>query len=59
MKTDKQLQSDVMAELKWDASINATKIDAEVDKGIVTLSGHVENCGQQWSAKCAAKKYVA
>ena len=56
MKTDTQLQSDVMAELKWDASINATKIGVEVDRGIVTLSGHVENYGQKWSAERAAQK---
>jgi osmotically-inducible protein OsmY len=37
MKTDTQLQNDVMAELKWNTSINATKIDVEVDKGVVTL----------------------
>jgi osmotically-inducible protein OsmY len=50
MKTDTQLQNDVMAELKWIPSINATKIGVEVDNGIVTISGHVENFAQKWSA---------
>jgi osmotically-inducible protein OsmY len=56
MKTDTQLQNDVMAELKWNTSINATKVGVEVDKGVVTLSGHVDNYGQKWSAERAAQK---
>ena len=56
MKTDSQLQSDVMAELKWNDSINAIKIGVEVDNGIVTLSGNVDNYAQKWSAERAAQK---
>jgi osmotically-inducible protein OsmY len=56
MKTDTQLQSDVMAELKWDESINATKIGVEVSGGVVTLSGYVDNYSQKWSAERAAQK---
>jgi osmotically-inducible protein OsmY len=56
MKTDTQLQKDVMAELKWDSSIDATKIGVEVDNGVVTLSGHVENYAQKWGAERAAQK---
>ncbi|WP_081978187.1 BON domain-containing protein [Methylotenera sp. N17] len=40
MKTDTQLQSDVMAELKWDSAINANEIGVEVKDGVVTLSGN-------------------
>ena len=47
MKTDTQLQSDVMAELKWDTSINATQIGVEVNNGVVTLSGHADNFSQK------------
>lgn len=56
MKTDAQLQSDVMAELKWDASVNAARVGVEVNNGIVTLSGHVDNFGAKWSAEKAAQK---
>lgn len=56
MKTDTQLQSDVMAELKWDDAVNATKIGVEVSDGVVTLSGHVDNFSQKWSAERAAQK---
>lgn len=47
MKTDAQLQSDVVEELKWDASVNAARIRGEVNNGIVTLSGHVDNFGDK------------
>jgi len=56
MKTDLQLQSDVMAELKWDNSVNANRIGVEVSDGVVTLSGHVDNYSQKWSAERAAQK---
>ena len=56
MKTDRQLQNDVMAELKWDPSINAAKIGVEVQDGIVTLSGHVDKYSEKWAAERAAQK---
>jgi hypothetical protein len=46
MKTDKQLQEDVLAELAWEASVNAAHIGVEVDQGVVTLTGHVESFGE-------------
>jgi osmotically-inducible protein OsmY len=56
MKTDTQLQNDVMAELKWDDSVNASKIGVEVSGGVVTLSGQVDNFSQKWSAERATQK---
>ncbi len=56
MKTDKQLQEDVLAELAWEASVNAAHIGVEVDQGIVTLTGHVESFGEKWGAERAAKR---
>jgi osmotically-inducible protein OsmY len=56
MKTDTQLQSDVMAELKWDPSFNATEIGVEVKNGVVTLSGHVDKYSEKWAAERAAQK---
>jgi BON domain len=41
MKTDSELQRDVLDELKWEPSINAAHIGVSVNDGIVTLSGHV------------------
>lgn len=56
MKTDTQLQQDVIAELKWEPSINDTQIGVSVDKGIVTLNGHVDNFAEKWDAERAAQR---
>ncbi|WP_205208379.1 BON domain-containing protein [Chromobacterium haemolyticum] len=54
IKTDSQLQADVMAELMWDPAINSTHIGVQVNDGVVTLCGHVANYAQKWSAERAA-----
>jgi osmotically-inducible protein OsmY len=56
MKTDKQLQEDVLAELAWESSVNAAHIGVEVDQGVVTLSGHVDTYAEKWGAERAAKR---
>ena len=56
MKTDKQLQEDVLAELAWESSINAAHVGVEVDQGVVTLSGHVDTYIEKWAAERAAKR---
>lgn len=56
MKTDNQLQQDVMAELNWDSSIDSAKIGVEVSNGVVTLSGHVDKYADKWAAEHAAQK---
>ena len=56
MKTDSQLQQDVIDELKWEPSVEATMIGVEVKDGIVTLAGHVESYTQKWAAECAAQR---
>ena len=39
MKSDMQLQRDVLDELKWDPAVNAAQIRVEVKDGLVTLAG--------------------
>lgn len=56
MKTDSQIQEDVLAELRWDPKVNATHIGVEVKSGVVTLSGHVDSFGEKWDAEEAAKR---
>ena len=56
MKTDSQLQQDVLAEIQWEPSVNAAAIGVEVTDGIVTLSGHVDSHGEKWSAENAAQR---
>lgn len=56
MKTDTQLQHDVLAELKWEPSVNAAQIGVEVKDGIVTLAGHVNSYAEKWDAERAAQR---
>jgi len=56
MKTDTQIQRDVLAELKWEPSINAAQIGVEVKEGIVTLEGKVNSYSEKWDAERAAQR---
>ena len=56
VKTDRQLQEDVMAELAWDRSVDSACIGVEVEEGIVTLSGHVGSCAEKGAAESAAQR---
>ena len=56
MKTDTQLQSDVIAELSWEPSINAEDIGVEVKDGIVTLAGHVGTYAEKIDAERATMR---
>jgi osmotically-inducible protein OsmY len=54
MKTDKQLQQDVTAELSWDPAINSAEIGVAVKDGVVTLSGQVGTYAEKIEAEHAA-----
>jgi osmotically-inducible protein OsmY len=56
MKTDSELQRDVLDELKWEPSINAAHIGVSVKDDIVTLSGHVTSYWEKYVAERAAKR---
>ena len=56
MKTDMDLQHDVLEELKWEPSVNAAHIGVAVNNGVVTLSGHVPSYGEKNAAERAAKR---
>jgi osmotically-inducible protein OsmY len=56
VKTDLQLQQDVVAELKWEPSVDSTQIGVEVKDGVVTLAGHVGSYAEKWSAERAAQR---
>jgi len=56
MKTDAALQLDVIAELKWEPSVNATNVGVEVADGVVTLAGHVDTYAEKWDAERAAQR---
>ena len=56
MKTDSQLQQDVIAELKWEPSVTAPSIGVEVKDGIVTLAGEVSSYAEKLSAESATQR---
>jgi osmotically-inducible protein OsmY len=56
MKTDAQLKQDVVAELAWEPSVNASQIGVEVKDGVVTLAGHVDSYTEKWHAERAAQR---
>jgi len=58
MKTDSQLQSDVIAELSWEPSIHSEEIGVEVKGGVVTLAGHVGTYSEKLEAERAAMRVV-
>lgn len=56
MKTDSQLQINVMEELKWEPSVNHEHIGVAVSDSIVTLSGTVPSFIEKHNAEKAAKR---
>ncbi len=56
MKTDAELQQDVMNELQWEPSIKAAEIGVSVADGVVTLSGCVDSYYKKWAAERAAAR---
>jgi osmotically-inducible protein OsmY len=56
MKTDTQIQKDVIAELNWEPSVNPADIGVAVKDGVVTLSGHVDSYAEKLNAEHSAQR---
>ena len=56
MKTDSQLQKDVMDEIKWEPSLTAPQIGVTAVKGVVTLTGTVATYAEKWAVERAARR---
>jgi len=56
MKTDTQLQKDVMDEIKWEPCVTAAEIGVSVANGVVTLNGTVATYAEKWAAERAAQR---
>jgi len=56
VKTDTELQRDVMNEHKWEPTIKAVEIGVGVTDGVVTLSGYVDSFYKKWAAERAAAR---
>ena len=49
-RTDQEIQTDVLAELRWDHSVQANEIGVAVKNGVVTLTGTVDTYLKKWKA---------
>ena len=56
MKTDAQIQLDVIAELKYEPTIHQSNIGVSVKEGIVALRGEVEHYFEKYHAEAAAQR---
>jgi osmotically-inducible protein OsmY len=56
MKSDSQIQKDVLEQLKWEPFLNASEIGVAVKNGVVTLSGNVDSYSKKITAENATKK---
>jgi osmotically-inducible protein OsmY len=56
MKTDSQLQRDVMAELEWEPSVDHADIGVAVVDSVVTLNGFVKSYAEKLAAERAARR---
>ncbi|HEY0666968.1 MAG TPA: BON domain-containing protein [Sphingobacteriaceae bacterium] len=56
MKTDLQIQKDVMDEIRWDPYLNSAEIGVAVKNGVVSLSGMVDSYSKKLFAEVAAKR---
>jgi osmotically-inducible protein OsmY len=56
MKSDSEIQKEVLQELKWDTRVEETEVGVEVDKGVVTLTGTVSSYVKRLAAQEAAHR---
>jgi len=56
MKTDTELQRDVMTELKWEPTVKAAEIGVRVKDGVVTLNGDVDSYSKKWAINRAVRR---
>ena len=56
MKSDTQLQKDVLDELSWEPSISEKEIAVAVKDGVVTLGGYVQSYAQKRAAEHAVAR---
>jgi len=56
MRTDQEIQQDVMAEIKWEPLLNSAEIGVAVKSGVVTLSGMVDTYTKKLLAEKAVKR---
>jgi osmotically-inducible protein OsmY len=55
-RTDAEIQSEVLAELKYEPRVQPNEIGVAVKDGVVTLTGYVDSYLKKWSAEKAAQR---
>ncbi len=56
MKTDIQIQRDILDELEWEPYLNSSEIGVAVKDGVVTLSGKVNSFSKKMALEKAVKR---
>jgi hypothetical protein len=56
MKSDRELQINVLDELRWEPGVKATDIGVTVKDGVVTLEGTVDSFAEKRAAERAVKR---
>jgi len=56
VRSDVQLQEDVLAELKWEPRLQPNEIGVAVKDGVVTLTGTVDSYSKRYAAEEAAHR---
>ncbi|PSL31612.1 BON domain-containing protein [Dyadobacter jiangsuensis] len=59
MKTDFEIQKDVIEQLRWEPALAAAEIGVSVKDGIVTLSGTIDSYPKKLAAEKGARKVSA
>jgi osmotically-inducible protein OsmY len=56
IRTDRDIQSDVLDEFAWDPEVKASEVGVQVDDAVVTLTGDVESYAIKLAAAKAAQR---
>jgi osmotically-inducible protein OsmY len=58
MRSDAQLQRDVLDELEWEPSVKSSDIGVSVHEGVVTLTGRIDSFTEKDRAERACKRVL-
>ena len=56
MKPDAQMKQDIGAELAWDQAARTSAVGVAVNRGVVTLTGHLETYAEMHAVAGAAER---
>lgn len=56
VKSDREIQQDVLKEFRWDPRVDPTEVGVQVDRGVVTLTGIISSYAKKIAAKEAAHR---